>query len=198
MTLDRFRPHVGDLLHPLIRLCIRVGITPDVFSIIAFAAAVAAGVSFYFGLLVLAIIFVFVNAVSDALDGSLAREMSIDSIRGDFLDHVLDRYADICIITGIFAGGTAPWAIGVFALTGVIMASYLGTQAQAVGIGRYYGGILGRADRLVMIIVAGSLDIFLVVRPFNLTFLGWLLLLFGIFGHCTALQRFFYIWRSIR
>ena len=40
-----------------------------------------------------------------------------------------------------------PWQIGVFALTGVLMSSYLGTQAQAVGVGRYYGGILGRADR---------------------------------------------------
>ncbi len=41
------------------------------------------------------------------------------------------------------------WQIGVFALTGVLMASYLGTQAQAVGVGRYYGGLLGRSDRSV-------------------------------------------------
>jgi len=198
MTLDRYRPHVGNLLRPLIRLCIRIGLTPDVFSLIAFIAAIAAGISFYFGLIGLALGFVLLNAVSDALDGSLAREMRIDSIRGDFLDHVLDRYADICIITGVFAGGAASWAFGVFALTGVLMASYMGTQAQAVGIGRYYGGILGRADRLVLIIVAGVLDLAPLGKVFGLTYLGWLLLLFGIFGHYTAIQRFFYIWRAIK
>jgi archaetidylinositol phosphate synthase len=69
------------------------------------------------------------------MDGAVAREMKIQSRRGDFLDHAVDRYADIFIITGIFAGGLVPWQIGVFALTGVLMASYLGTQAQAVGVG---------------------------------------------------------------
>ena len=52
------------------------------------------------------------------------------------LDHAVDQ-RDIFIITGIFASGLVPWPIGVLALTGVLMSSYLGTQAQAVGVGRY-------------------------------------------------------------
>ncbi len=39
------------------------------------------------------------------------------------------------------------------------MSSYLGTQAQAVGVGRYYGGLLGRADRLVLILIVGAIDL---------------------------------------
>jgi hypothetical protein len=35
----------------------------------------------------------------------------------------VDRYSDIFIITGIFAGGYASWQIGVFALTGALMVS---------------------------------------------------------------------------
>ena len=91
-------------------------------------------------------LFVAINAVFDAIDGALARELKVASLRGDFIDHVSDRYADIVIITGIFAGGAASWEIGVFALTGVLMSSYMGTQAQALGVGRYYGGVLGGAD----------------------------------------------------
>jgi archaetidylinositol phosphate synthase len=78
------------------------------------------------------------------------------------------------------------------------MSSYIGTQAQAVGAGRYYGGILGRADRLVLIIAAGFLEMISSARPFSLPYLGWLLLIFGILGHFTAIQRFLHVWRRMR
>jgi archaetidylinositol phosphate synthase len=77
------------------------------------------------------------------------------------------------------------------------MASYLGTQAQAVGVGRYYGGLLGRADRLVLIIVVGIIDLFLPNGIFGLTWLGWMLVIFGTFGHLTAFQRFAFVWRKV-
>jgi archaetidylinositol phosphate synthase len=102
------------------------------------------------------------------------------------------------IITGIFAGGFAPWPIGVFALVGVFMVSYLGTQAQAVGVGRYYGGFLGRADRLFLLIIAGILTILIPEGVFGLPFLGWLLVIFGVIGNITAIQRFLYVWRELK
>jgi archaetidylinositol phosphate synthase len=198
MTLDQFKPHAGRLLRPVARACIRAGLTPDGFSVAAFLASVAAGLAFFVGEVPAATGLVAVNALFDALDGTMAREMQLASTRGDFLDHVLDRYADIFIITGIFAGGAAPWIIGVFGLTGVLMSSYLGTQAQAVGIGRYYGGTLGRADRLVLIVLAGLLTLWIPAGISGISFLGWLLAIFGIFGHATAVQRFFYVWGRIR
>jgi archaetidylinositol phosphate synthase len=109
----------------------------------------------------------------------------------------VDRYADIFIITGIFAGGLVPWQVGVFALTGVLMASYLGTQAQAVGVGRVYGGLLGRADRLVLILVVGCLEVFAPAVFCGLSWFGWLFVLFGFFGHITAFQRFAYVWAKV-
>jgi archaetidylinositol phosphate synthase len=197
MTLDQFRPHVKRYFDPLVSASIRLGLTPNFYTIAAFIAAGAAGVSFYFGKEVLGVILVAINAFCDALDGAVAREMKLESPRGDFLEHAVDRYADIFIITGLFAGEIASWQIGVFALTGVLMSSYLGTQAQAVGVGRYYGGVLGRADRLVLIMIVGIVDIFLPAGLFGLRYIGWLLLVFGIFGHFTALQRFWYVWRKM-
>jgi archaetidylinositol phosphate synthase len=198
MTLDRLRPYTAVLLRPFTDLSLRTGLTPNFFSIFSFLAAIAASFAFYAEYLALALILVFVNAFSDALDGTLARAMGKASLRGDFLDHVIDRYADLFIITGIFANGTVPWPIGIFGLTGVLMASYIGTQAQAVGVGRYYGGILGRADRLVLILGAGILDLLGVVHPYSFTYLGWLLLVFGVLGHLTAIQRFLHVWRRMR
>ena len=184
-------------MQPVVGLARKAGVTPNGLTIASFFVSVLAGIAFYAGGVVLGTVMVAFNAVFDALDGALARDMGIASLRGDFLDHVIDRYADIFIITGIFAGGAASWPIGVFALTGVLMSSYLGTQAQAVGVGRFYGGILGRADRLVLIILAGILTVLIPVTIFGLNYLGWLLVIFGVLGHYTALQRFAHVWQQI-
>ena len=197
MTLDQYRSHAKVYIDPFVRVAIRLRLTPNFFTIAALLASAAAGALFFSRMELPGIAAVAVNAVCDALDGAVAREMQIQSKRGDFLDHAVDRYADIFIITGIFAGGLVPWPIGVFALTGVLMASYLGTQAQAVGVGRYYGGLLGRADRLVLILIVGLIDLFVPVTFFSLTWLGWLLVLFGVFGHITAFQRFAYVWAKV-
>ena len=198
MTLDQYRSQVKVYFDPLVSVAIKCRITPNILTIAAFFASAAAGVLFYFRMELFAVFAVALNAFFDAMDGAVAREMKIQSLRGDFLDHAVDRYADIFIITGIFAGGLVPWQIGVLALTGVLMASYLGTQAQAVGVGRYYGGLLGRADRLVLIMVVGIIDVFFPMNIYGLGWLGWLLLLFGIFGHLTAFQRFAYVWKNVK
>src|SRR5512136_1091544 len=193
MTLDQYRAHAKIFTDPLVSIAVKLKITPNILTIAALLASAAAGILFYFRLELWGIVAVAVNAFCDMMDGAVAREMKTQSLRGDFLDHAVDRYADIFIITGIFAGGLVPWQIGVFALTGVLMSSYLGTQAQAVGVGRYYGGILGRADRLVMILVVGIASLLYPSPIVGLTLLGWMLVLFGFFGHVTALQRFAYV-----
>ena len=197
MTLDQYRSHAKVYFDPLVSIAIKCRMTPNFFTLAAFLASAAAGVFFYLRLELWGITAVALNAFCDAMDGAVAREMKIQSKRGDFLDHAVDRYADIFIITGIFAGGLVPWQIGVFALTGVLMSSYLGTQAQAVGVGRYYGGLLGRADRLVLILVVGVIDLIIPTNFHGLGWLGWLMVLFGIFGHITAFQRFLYVWAKV-
>jgi len=197
MTLDQYRSHAKVYFDPLVAIAIRCRLTPNVFTVAALLASAAAGVLFFLRLELWGIVAVALNAFCDAMDGAVAREMKAQSKRGDFLDHAVDRYADIFIITGIFAGGMVPWQIGVFALTGVLMASYLGTQAQAVGVGRYYGGLLGRADRLVLIMAVGIIDLLVPMSWYGLSWFGWLFILFGIFGHITAFQRFAYVWAKV-
>jgi len=197
MTLDQYRSHVKVYFDPIVAVAIRCRLTPNFFTLAALLASAVAGILFYLRLEFWGVLAVAVNAFCDAMDGAVARTMKCESRRGDFLDHAVDRYADIFIITGIFAGGLVSWQIGVFALTGVLMASYLGTQAQAVGVGRYYGGLLGRADRLVMIMVVGIIDMLVPLSFYGLSLLGWMLVLFGVFGHITAFQRFAYVWRKV-
>jgi len=197
MTLEMLRPYMKDIMAPFISAAEKTGLTPNILTVGALITAAAAGISFFFGNVLIGTLCVAFNALLDGLDGALARAQNIQGKKGDFLDHVVDRYADIFIITGIFAGGFASWQVGVLALTGVLMSSYLGTQAQAVGVGRYYGGVLGRADRLVLIICAGLLTMVMPTSILGFSILGWLLVVFGVMGHITAAQRFMYVWRRM-
>ncbi|MFB6221304.1 MAG: CDP-alcohol phosphatidyltransferase family protein [Halolamina sp.] len=205
MTLDRFRPVADRALVPFVDLSERLGLTPDGISIIAFGFAVAAGGAFFAAgegaasriWFLVAAVFVFCNGWLDLVDGALARSLGTDSVAGDLLDHVLDRYADVIIIAGLAAGADA-YALGLLAVTGVLLTSYLGTQIQAVGLGREYGGLLGRADRLALVGVVGVVAF---IAPGELvrgyTAVELLLALFAIVGHITALQRFWGAWSDL-
>jgi archaetidylinositol phosphate synthase len=201
MTLDRLRPLADRLLDPFVAGAARVGLTPNAVSVLAFLLAAGAGGCFAAAegeplLYLLGSVLVFLNGWLDLLDGALARELAVDSRAGDLLDHVLDRYADIVIIVGL-AGGIGEWLLGIAAVTGVLMTSYLGTQAQAVNLDRVYGGLLGRADRLALIGATTAVAAFVTGSLGPFTLVGWLLVVFAVVGHLTALQRFYYAMRAL-
>jgi archaetidylinositol phosphate synthase len=197
MTLDSFRSHAKPIIDPVAGASIRIGLTPNTCTIFAFIAAALGGIAFFLGQVLLGFFCVLTNSILDALDGAIARKMGISSLKGDFLDHTLDRYADIFLVCAIFAGPLCSWEIGVFALVGVLMSSYMGTQAQAIGIGRTYGGILGRADRLILLLIGSLAAFFIPAGIAGLTPLAIVLLIFGIFGNITAVQRFYSTWRQL-
>ncbi|MDD4307335.1 MAG: CDP-alcohol phosphatidyltransferase family protein [Thermoplasmata archaeon] len=212
MVLDKHRSSADRFLVPMARKLIRVN--PDHISAVAIILAALTGVLFYlsgtwYHLLIVSVVVLIASSLMDALDGKVAKMTGKASLRGDFLDHVLDRYADIFLILGIMVSGYCHWLIGFLGLTGVLMTSYLGTQSQAVGVQRDYGGILGRADRLVLMMLAplvlwGMLffwDVSVVITlpwielaltPFDIL-MAW----FAIAGHFTALQRGRRIWREL-
>ena len=95
MTLDSYRPHVARFFPPFVALAQRLHLTPNALTILSFFAAGGAGVAFYAGSLAVGVVMVALNAVFDALDGAVARAGNLQSKKGDFLDHAIDRYADI-------------------------------------------------------------------------------------------------------
>lgn len=200
MTLDQFRSVADRLLEPFVSVADRVGLTPNGVSVLAMGFAVAAAVAFSIASpvwYVLGALFVLANGWLDLVDGALAREQNIASAGGDLLDHVLDRYADILILAGLAAGIKA-YALGFAAVTGVLMTSYLGTQIQAVGLGREYGGLLGRADRLALVGIVGVVAAVYSAPIVAGVGVVWLLLaLFAIVGHVTAIQRFWGAWSDV-
>ncbi len=202
MTLDSLRSTAVLILDPFVKVFETHNISANSLTFLSLFFAMLAGICYYFSLnnpwvLFAALLFVFMNAFLDGADGLLARKTNSASKYGDFLDHVIDRYADVFIIGGACLAGFVEPALGVVILSGVLLASYLGTQAQAVGIGRVYGGIMGRADRLIILTMATSLNI-AYAPSFGLwgvdySVFGWALIVIGIASHITAFQR---IWHT--
>ncbi|AWB28143.1 CDP-alcohol phosphatidyltransferase family protein [Halococcoides cellulosivorans] len=201
MTLDRFRSVADRVIDPFVSGADRIGLTPNAISWLALVLAVGAALSFALAgertlLYAPAAVVVLASGACDVLDGALARHQGSSSRAGDFLDHVLDRYADLAIVAGL-AVGIGRLDLGFAAITGVVFTSYLGTQAQAVGLNRAYGGALGRADRLALAAVVGLIaatDVSLAGH----SPIAWLLVIFALAGHATAIQRFIVAYRDLR
>jgi archaetidylinositol phosphate synthase len=201
MTLDSLRPLADRALTPFVSAADRLGLSPNAVSIVAFVVALGAGGAFAVGgtdprLYVLGALAVAVNGWLDLLDGALARRQGVESARGDLLDHVLDRYADLAVIVGL-AAGVDNYAVGLAAVTGVLLTSYLGTQAQALDVGRAYGGLMGRADRLVAIAVVAVVTAVVDIAPLGYGLVVWLLTVLAVVGHVTAIQRWYQIHRAL-
>ncbi|MFG1530445.1 MAG: CDP-alcohol phosphatidyltransferase family protein [Thermoplasmata archaeon] len=162
MTLNRYRGSVTPWLQRAAGPFL--GWSPSRLSFLALTTAALAGglaaaVRWTTPMLFLGVaVLVVLSGFWDALDGEVARQTGRASIRGDFLDHVLDRYADVVVLVGIAISGWADPALTLLALVSLLLTSYMGTQAQAVGQGRMYGGLVGRADRLVILAAACFLE----------------------------------------
>ena len=201
MTLDQYRSLADRLLEPFVGLAARAGLTPNGVSALAFVLAGAAGVAYALAggeplWYLVGAVLVGLNGALDLLDGALARRLDTASPAGDLLDHVLDRYADIVLVVGL-AIGIERVLLGIVAVTGVLMTSYLGTQAQAVGLDRVYGGLLGRADRLALIGIVTAIAAFVAPSLFDVGLVGWLLVVLAVVGHLTALQRLSHAWSAL-
>jgi archaetidylinositol phosphate synthase len=172
MVLEDYRQRLDLFFDPLARLFIRVD--PDIISAFSFIFAIFAGISLALSgswmpdgrwdwALVIAFFFVCFNSIADTLDGRVARLAGTSSKVGDFLDHTFDRLSDIVILIGIAISPYCHTTFGLIAVTTVLLSSYMGTQAQAVGAGRNYSGILGRADRMVLMMFILPFQFLLIV-----------------------------------
>jgi len=206
MVLNEYRDTADKILVPIAKKLSDVN--PDLISWLALIFALLSGISYFLSstyLVLLGGIFLGLNSLFDALDGKIAKMADKASIRGDFLDHTLDRYADIFIISGIILGSLCRLWIGFFAILGVLMTSYMGTQAHAVGVTRNYGGIAGRADRLALLIITTIIFVIFssmgttsfIISGYKIKIFEILMIWFAVTGNLTAVQRGVQTWKEL-
>jgi|TARA_B110000263_G_scaffold245190_1_gene254365 archaetidylinositol phosphate synthase len=199
MVADDYREFGTKILTPIAKY---FPLNPMGISLLSLVTAFIAGYSFYIAdytnknWLLIGSLMVFLTAVLDALDGIVARMRNLSSRRGDLLDHTLDRVADILILGGIALGPLVDTTVGFAAIIGVLMLSYMGTQAQAIGAGRDYAGLLGRADRLVVLIMVPIIQYYLEDYQ-DLNYMTLMCYTFAVVCTLSACYRFSRIWSEL-
>lgn len=165
--LNRFRAFWGNLFTPLARLLLRLGVSPDVVTLVG-TLGVCAGALVFFprGQLLIGVIVVTAFVFSDIVDGTMARLSGRSSKFGAFLDSTLDRLGDAAIFGGLVMYYDGPGqsrglaALALYCLVMGSVTSYARARAESLGM-EAKGGIAERADRLVAILVmTGLSDIF--------------------------------------
>ena len=160
MMFEKMRAKWTKAIHPLV---LRMGdLDPSVLTwaslllaIVAFYLLSRAGLDEAGAIAIMGgVLLILVAGVLDALDGALARHQGVDGPYGDFLDHTIDRVVDVGLLValGMNVAFVSDPRSGLLAGLLTLFGSYMGTQAQSVGLGRIYGGF-SRADRMVLTLV---------------------------------------------
>lgn len=152
------------VLTPFAALLLRLGVTPDAVTLVGTTGVVTGALVFFprgelFWGTVVITLFVF----SDLVDGTMARQLGRSSRWGAFLDSTLDRVADAAIF-----GGLALWyagrgddlvlcAVTIFCLASGQVVSYTKARGESIGLPVRVNGLVERAERLVISLVAAGL-----------------------------------------
>lgn len=207
------------ILNPLVRLLVRMGVTPNTVTSIGLIINIFAAVIFiygaefgarndlsYLGWGGLTILFA---GMFDMLDGQVARIGNMSSKFGALYDSVLDRYSELIMFLGIcyylvahhyFTGALFAF----LALIGSMMVSYTRARAEGLGI-QCTVGLMQRPERIVTIgvsaiacsifytIVGGDYKCFVSFLPFHLfetiTVFTFPVLIVAVLANYTAIDR---------
>ncbi|WP_406830760.1 phosphatidylinositol phosphate synthase [Pedococcus sp. KACC 23699] len=148
---------------PVARLFLKLGISPDVVTVVGTIGVCVGALGFYprheffWGTIVITL-FVF----SDTVDGVMARMSGRSGKWGAYLDSTLDRVGDSAIFGGLvlwYAGSGDNFLMAGLALACLILGSVVSyAKARAEGLGFSADvGIAERADRLVAVLATTGL-----------------------------------------
>lgn len=177
------------LLQGAARVLLRIGISPNLFTFLAFWVVASISIILARGYLRLGGILLLLTAWFDAVDGTLARMSGRVSPFGAFLDATLDRYAESLIYLGLLihyldAYSRTNVILIYLTIVGSLIISYARAKAESVNI-PCKEGLLTRFERLAILVLG---LIFLRVE--------WALWILAPLANLTAIQRMVVVWRQ--
>jgi len=134
-------------------------------------------------------------AFMDFVDGAVARYKNMSTVRGAYLDTVVDRYVEGLIFIGMmslpFEQILIPGYLWVFlAMFGSVLTTYSKAAAKEKNVvaKEAKGGLLSRGERLILMGIA------LVLASFNLTWTLYIIIALAVLSNFTAIQRVLSVW----
>jgi phosphatidylglycerophosphate synthase len=134
------------------------GVSPDLVTLFAIPVAAIGGLCLLVSPTVpLALLLVppaaGVRLAINLVDGALARATDRSHPRGELLNEVSDRLADIALLGPVAFLPGAQRETVLLGLTGAVLASFVGVASRAAGGARLYSGILSKPGRMALLAV---------------------------------------------
>ena len=187
----RWREAVDRSTEPVGKALVRFRVTADVLTASGLVFAVATAVAVGSGHLLLGVPLLALTGFHDLLDGPVAKAAGTASVRGAFFDSVTDRVADTVLMGGVtwylvsnHKGLLAVLPLAVLGAASLV--SYERAKAEALGLSAAKGGLMERAERIILLGV-GFLASWLLLPVL------WALLALTLL---TAAARFVRVWKE--
>lgn len=189
------------LMEPLADWLVRRRVHPNTITIVGTLFMVAGGVLYGTGHIMSGGWLLGLTALTDVLDGMVARRGNSTSVFGAFLDSSLDRVADGAVLGGLAVfyalnpvHHSVPMVVVCLAgIIGAFMTSYTRARAESLGLDAKVG-MLQRPERVVLLSAPQAL--------FGLTLNGWILAIIinilTITAWITVVQRVKYVYDKTR
>ncbi len=131
----------------------RTSVTPVQVTLVSAVFALGGAVAVGFRQYLLGVLLTLVGAITDCVDGDLARVTGKTSRAGAYLDSVLDRWTDAALIVGLGWSDIERFGpAAALALVGSFLVSYTRSRAQSLGVDPRHG-IAGRDARMLILMV---------------------------------------------
>ncbi len=191
------RARVKRIFEPIALAMGRLGLTPDMLTLIGFAITVTGAGLVALERFTIGGIVVFIGGAFDMFDGTLARATGKVSRLGAFMDSVFDRWGEVIVYTGIIIGGelgghTRVPILAAIAMGSAFMVSYVRAKSEGLGFTAGTGmaavGIMPREIRLVIL----SIGLILTDAP-DIKALEWALIIISIGATLTVIQRILHV-----
>ncbi len=189
------------LMEPIAELLVRHRVHPNSITIWGTIFMVAGGVLYGTGHISIGGWLLGITALTDVLDGMVARRSNTTSVFGAFLDSTLDRVADGATLGGLAVfyaldpvHNSVPMVVVCLAgLIGAFLTSYTRARAEALGLDAKVG-MLQRPERVVLLSAPQAF--------FGLALNGWVLatiiIILTITAWITVVQRIKYVYDRTR
>jgi CDP-diacylglycerol--glycerol-3-phosphate 3-phosphatidyltransferase len=189
------------LVEPVADFLVRRGVHPNTITVVGTLFMVAGGVLYGTGHIRTGGWLLSMTALTDVIDGMVARKSNTTSVFGAFLDSTLDRVADGAVLCGLAVfyaldpvHASVPMMISCLAgVIGAFLTSYTRARAEALGLDAKVG-MLQRPERVVLLSAPQAL--------FGLTLGGWVLAVIitvlTVTAWITVIQRMAYVYGRTR
>lgn len=171
------------------RALARLGITPNMATMIGFGLNLVVALVLGLGEPRAAGVLLLIASAFDMVDGAIARATGQISAFGGFLDSTVDRYSEIVVYVGllIWLNTTDNDHLGstlvLISATGALMISYARARAEAIGH-KASVGLVARPERVVLLAICLILNVPLLAL--------WIL---AVTTHVTAVWRMIHVYR---